>query len=241
MKLKDLKLLFRNEVIEFYCHPRWEGVIPEPVPANRKIPDWWKKVPPYVDDAPRDPFGGKPWTSKKCMPLLDVHSLGFIIPLQGDLGVHTNIDRSIIKVTNPPNMGLAEFHNKDQIGGFRDADAIKFINYWVIKTAPGWSTLFLPPINAFNPNFTCLGGLVDTDRYPKEVNFPAIWHTGNFDDVLRAGTPLVTAIPIKRNSFDRFPKIRKMKAKEAKEIEKMQIIQGSRLSYYTNELREPRK
>jgi hypothetical protein len=51
----------------------------------------------------------------------------------------------------------------------------------------------------------------------------------------------VTAIPIKRNSFDRFPKIRKMKAKEAKEIEKMQIIQGSRLSYYTNELREPRK
>ena len=213
----------------------------EPVPAYKNIPDWWRKLPPLEDSKNRDIFGSKGFTAKKCMPLLDVMSLGFIIPLQGDLGVKTNIDRSIIKVTNPPGIKLAEFHSKEQIGGFHGADAVKFINNWIIRTAPGWSTLFVSPINAFNPHFTCLGGLVDTDKYPKEVNFPAIWHTGNFDDVLRAGTPLVTAIPIKRNSFDKIPKIRKIKDKEMKELARIQRVQASRAYYYTNDLREPRK
>ena len=240
MILQDLKLFFSNEIIEFYCHQDSVGTLPEPIPAYKNIPEWWRKLAP-TDPKEKDMFGSPGFTAKKCMPLLDVHSLGYIIPLQGDIGVKTNIDRSIIKIHNPPGLKIAEFHSKGQLGGFGGADAVKFINRWIIKTAPGWSTLFIPPINAFNPHFTCLGGLVDTDKYPKEVNFPAIWHTGNFDDMLRAGTPLVTAIPIKRNSFPKTPKIRKITEKEIKVIAIMEKIQNSRASYYSNELREPRK
>jgi len=241
--LDNLKLWFKNEVIEFYCHPDMEGVIPPPIQAGKVIPDWWKKLPHTYNS--RDSFGDQSMTAKKCMPLLDIMTLGYIIPLQGDVQVITSPDGSIIKATNPPTMKVAEFHNIEQVGGKKNApgaptDPIKFINHWVIKTAPGWSSMFIPPVNHMNPNFTCLGGMVDTDTYPKEVNFPAIWHTKNFDGKLKAGTPLVQVIPIKRNSFRKQPVVREMSKAEFAEIERIRKCQTSRSSYYSKELREPR-
>lgn len=237
-----LKLWFKNDVIEFYCHPDLAGVIPEPIQASKKIPDWWKRLPHTHDE--RDAFGSKAMTAKKCMPLQDVMSLGYIIPLQGDVQVISNADRSIIKATGPKTLPLVEFHSLQQIGGKTapgyPANPIKFINHWVIKTAPGWSTLIVPPINHLNPDFTCLGGFVDTDRYPKEINFPALWHTPNFDDKIPAGTPLVQVIPVKRDSFPKQPKVREMTTAEFKEIDRISKAQQSRASYYTKELREKR-
>lgn len=239
----NLKLWFKDDVIEFYCHPNYHGVIPPPIQAAKKIPDWWKRMGDTYTGK-RDSFGSPPMTAKKCKPLLDVMSLGYIIPLQGDLQVITNDNRSIIKVTNPATVPVAEFHDVAQVGGKTapgyPANPIKFINHWVIKTAPGWSSLFVAPINHQNPHFTCFGGLVDTDMYPKEVNFPAVWHTPNFDDKLPAGTPLVQVIPIKRKSFPTKPKVRKMTDAEFQEIERISKTQQSRASYYSNELREKR-
>jgi hypothetical protein len=108
----------------------------------------------------------------------------------------------------------------------------------VIKTAPGWSTLFVPPLNHFDQPFTCLSGFVDTDVYPKEVNFPAVLKIYDADIHLPAGTPIITAIPIKRDSFPKKPKVRKMTAKEMKTIDKIQQTQGMRTHHYTYELRK---
>jgi hypothetical protein len=123
------------------------------------------------------------------------------------------------------------------------APPVKFINHWVVKTAPGWSTLFIPLVNnsLSNPHFTCLGGLVDTDTYPKEVNFPAVWHTPNFDGHLPAGTPLVVAIPVKRDSVSRECFVRPMSDKEFKAIDDIRKQQNTRVRVYTDELREKRK
>jgi hypothetical protein len=232
-----------NDIIKFYCHPDLEGVAIEPKPAIKCLPDWFKVIPPSIEGE-RDNFGSPSMTAKKCFPMIDAMSLGYIIPLSGDLHVITNDDCSKVEIFNPPQFKIAEFHSIKQVGGHSapgfPAEPIKFINHWVIKTAPGWSTLFIPPMNHFNPNFTCLGGLVDTDNYPKEVNFPAIWHTNNFDNVIPAGTPLVTAIPIKRDSFPKKPKIKKMSKKEFKKIDQISKAQGSRRHYYTNELRAKR-
>jgi hypothetical protein len=238
-----LKLWFKSDVIEFYCHPNFEGVLPTPIQASKVIPDWWKRLSPTFPE--KDPFGSDSMTAKKCMPLLDVMALGYIIPLQGDVQVITSPDGSIIKAINPPELKVAEFHNIDQVGGKKNAPGaptqpIKFINHWVIKTAPGWSSLFIPPVNHMNPLFTCLGGMVDTDTYAKEVNFPAIWHEKNFDGKLKAGTPLVQVIPIQRNSFPKKPVVRGMSTAEFAEIERIRKCQMSRASYYSKELREPR-
>lgn len=242
--MNPLKLIFKTDIIEFYCHPDLENVLPRPIQASKCIPDWWKRLPTNI--SVKDSFGSPSMSAKKCMPLLDIMSYGFIIPLQGDVHILTNNDRSIIKASNPPSYKIAEFHDIDQVGGKKNAPGapcppIKFVNHWVIKTAPGWSTMFIPPVNHMNPNFTCLGGMVDTDRYPKEVNFPAIWHTPNFDAKLPAGTPLVQIFPVKRNAFDRKPKVRKMTPQEFRRIDDIAKSQQSRTGYYANELREPKK
>ena len=234
-------------VIEFYCHPNSENIIPKPKPASKHIPDWFKSIPPTLT-APdqRDNINREGLTAKKCLPMLDAMTLGYVIPLCGDLGVKTSDDCSSIEVFNPPEIKLAEFHSISQLGPKAPgmpAPPVKFINHWVIKTAPGWSTLIVPLVNSSltNPHFTCLGGLVDTDTYPKEINFPAVWHTPNFDGYLPAGTPLVLAIPIKRDSVPRDCVTRPMTTKEFNDIDNIRRKQATRAHVYTDELRESRK
>lgn len=236
-----MKLLsiFKTEVIEFFCHPDLAGIIPEPTPAFKNIPQWFKSLPLHTSD--RDNFGAKSMTAKKCMPLLDAMSLGYTIPLAADLHVISNSDLTEVQLIEPQaGMHIAEYHSREQVGNITPSSPIKFINPWVVRTAPGWSTLFIPPINNINSDFTPLSGLVDTDNYYKEVNFPAIWNTPNFDGKIPAGTPIVTAIPIKRNSFPEYPKVRDMSDEEFKSIGKMTAIQNNRASYYTKELRDKR-
>lgn len=247
INLDRLKFWKKQPIIEFFCHPDFEDVIPKPAVAGKNIPSWFKKLPMEYEVSETDQMGvnirSDKLTAKACLPLLDAMTLGYTIPLCGDITVNTNDDCSQINVKNPKLFSVAEFHDSQQVGGNsgiknNNGSPIKFVNRWVIKTAPGWSTLFLPPINSYdNPHFTCLSGLVDTDKYPKEINFPAIWHTPNFKGVVRAGTPLVTAIPIKRSTIINELNIRKITNDEIEFIEKMRRIQLSRDHYYTKELR----
>lgn len=232
----------RSPVMEFYCHPDNHGIFPEPKPAAKFIPEWFKKVPQRMEE--RDGFGAKTLTIKQCMPVLDAMSLGYVIPLCGDVSINTNSDLTRIEATSGTGYNFVEFHDIKQVGertapGF-PAPPIKFVNPWVIKTKPGWSTWVLPLTNQFGQHFTCMSGLVDTDRYPKEINFPAIWHTPNFDDVLPAGTPLVVVVPIKRSVVPSKPTVRKMSENEFQKIDRLRKMQENRRNVYTKELREPR-
>jgi hypothetical protein len=242
LNLKNLKLWSgSNDIIKFYCIPELEDILIEPKPAIKCLPDWFKIIPPHLPDS-KDEFQAPAMTAKKCFPLIDAMSLGYTIVTSGDIRIEVNHDGSAITTHNPPQLICVEWHNVKQIGGQTapgyPADPIKFINWWIVETAPGWSTLFIPPINHFNPLFTCLGGLVDTDKYPKEVNFPAIWHKTDYEATIPAGTPLVTAIPIKRNSFPKKPVISKITPSKHRHLEKMRRIQSVRSHYYTSELRE---
>lgn len=239
----SMKKFWASPVIEFYTHETLFDIIPKPRVSQKFLPDWFKGLSTTYNDPnnKRDQFGNKLMTAKKCMPLLDVMSLGYIIPLAGDLHVKSNQDCSTIEVTNPPGIPLAEFHDVRQVGeqsapGF-PANPIKFINHWVVRTAPGWSAMFVTPFNHLNQNFTCLSGMVDTDKYPKIVNFPAIWHTPNFDGTLKAGTPLVQVIPIKRSDLKKPHKIRTTTAKDQADINKIDLAQKIVSGYYTDDLR----
>jgi len=236
---------FKSDIIEFYCLEEDFGIIPEPYAAFKNMPEWFKKIPPIMDSKHRDVFGGFGFTAKKCIPLVDAMSVGFIIPSFGDVNIRSNRDGSLIEASENPYGRVIEFHTKEQLGGKTSptypGNAIKFINRWLIKTAPGYSTLFIPPINRIEPRFTCLGGLVDTDNYPRPVNFPAIWHLKDYDDIVPAGTPLVTCIPIRREDMPRDAKVRVMTEKEKLAETKVRRQQDSRRSVYTNEIRVDKK
>lgn len=196
----------KRPIIEFMCLPEFEDSIPEPTLASKKVPDWFKKIDVELEYR-RDQFGAKAFTAKKCVPMLDAFTTGFIIPVQFEINVITNHDLSIMKVTDSRGLhGVEGFshHDSSQLGGKNQPHwpsiPIKFHNKWIIKTAPGWSTLFVPPLNHFNENFEAMSGIVHTDDYINTVNFPCIWKKPNFDGRVKVGTPLVQVIPFKRTS-----------------------------------------
>jgi hypothetical protein len=185
-------------------------------------------------------------TAKACLPLIDGMGLGYTLFSAVDINVRVSECGKHIDVTSGPTYNGASLHSADQLGGSTSptfpSPAVKFHNPWIIKTRPGYSTLFIPPLNAAEETrFQCLGAVVDTDTYPKGVNFPALWFERGCDVMIPAGTPLVTAIPFKRADVPREVLVRTMHEAERKQIGIMERIQGARSHMYTSELREDRK
>lgn len=99
-------------------------------------------------------------------------------------------------------------HTWDQVGEACDLKKfelgrvlIKFTNPWVIETTKGWSVQIKNPANNFKWDICLLEGVVDTDTYHTNVNFPFVW-TGNEEGewIIPKGTPLAHVIPFKRES-----------------------------------------
>jgi len=234
-------------IIEFMCEPQWKDVLLEPVPAFKHIAEWWKKVPaklPRTKGSPRDQFGEIAMTAKDCLPLLDGMGLGYTMVLAADLHVRTDGNKQM-EVRSGPTFNAGSFHSHEQLGQDYPTypmPAIKFHNPWVIRTRPGYSTLFVPPLNhTKEERFQCMAAVVDTDTYPKQVNFPGLWFAKNYDGTVEAGTPLVTAIPFKRSDVPREMLVRVMSAAERYRVEQIAKTQNSRSHHYTHELREGRK
>ena len=102
----------------------------------------------------------------------------------------------------------------------------KILNPWIIKTPPGYSCLFVPPLNNTDDRFSIIPGIVDTDTYNNYVNFPYIINGNKYkklDTVLKKGLPYVQIIPFKKESWkmkfskidnkERFKLILKLKTK----------------------------
>jgi len=195
------KSLFKNNEIEFLCHPEDQGVIPEPYPARKLIPDWYKSLPMKTGPGLRSS------TIKRCNPFFDAMSAGWIIPLAADVEIKTNEDASVVNYNWEFYKPIIENHNMNQIHTEKKPNPnfpkppIKFLNYWIIKCPADYSILFVPPLNRPDPRFTVMSGFVDCDKYFEYINFPFVFNQPNFHGIIEAGTPLVQAIPIKRSTL----------------------------------------
>src|SRR2546423_5053056 len=161
-------------LIEFHSAPGRDANLPRPFPAAQVMPDWYKQMPPIVP-------GGNVGTVKRCAPFLDAMTCGYIIPMpiemrimyarnaagEGELDIQ-------VRGTSPP---MIDMHPQRQVAGapFADMPGVKVLNPWIIKTPPGYSTLFVPPMNRFAAPIVPLCGVVETDRYYQEIHFPSVW------------------------------------------------------------------
>lgn len=85
------------------------------------------------------------------------------------------------------------------VKGRPDSDYLKLTNPWLIKTAPGWSCLFIQPQWEPNVDYDILAGVVNTDTYHHcNVVFNIKTATGF---TVEAGTPLLHVIPFKRSQI----------------------------------------
>jgi len=178
-----------------------------PIPANNFIPEWYKKTDGYMDDIRRpDPDYGTTATIKKCMPVFDAITSGYLIVSAADIYISQVFDE--IDQKNVPHLqwaseNLITFHDNKQAKLYPVNWGLKypkFQNQWSIKTPPGYSCLFITPLHRDLP-FTILPGIVDTDKYTNPVNFPFILNDVGWEGMIEAGTPIAQVIPFKRDSW----------------------------------------
>jgi hypothetical protein len=180
-----------------------------PVPASKMIPDWYKNLESYMGGEKRpDGQASTTATAKRCMPIFDAITSGYIISTHTDVWVSQRLDESVGK-TGPyyewANFSAISFHPKQQLpehpdGGGHEFSYPKWINTWAITTPPGYSCLFISPMHRETP-IIVLPGVVDTDTYTAPVNFPFVLRDPKMDGLIPAGTPIMQVIPFKRDSW----------------------------------------
>ena len=191
--------------------------IDEPQPASKSIPDWYKNIESYISGNKKpNGSGGTGATVKRCMPVFDAITAGYIITLPADVYVSLKNGEQYFEWSS---LNLVTFHPIEQAPNHpaRKPHAYpKWMNPWAIKTPKGYSTLFIQPMHRESV-FTILPGIVDTDTYTSPVNFPMVINDPNFEGLIPKGTPIAQVIPFKRESWS-------MKIGSDKELKEQQNI-----------------
>ncbi len=198
--------MFSKE-IKFYSP--FAGAVKEPTPALRHIPEYYKKLKSHMNQS------NKSVTVKKCIPFLDALTSGYIIPFPVDIQFVYDFEEEKVKwelSTVISDTAIARdlwpsAHDNIQMPNElrfpnRTVEAVfKFSNIWKIKTPPGYSCIFTQPFNRVS-SFKIIDGIVDTDTFDTQINFPFYW-TGAIDKptLLKEGTPMVQVIPFKREKW----------------------------------------
>jgi hypothetical protein len=237
-----------EKIIEFIAHKDYVNTKEDqPTPIKVNIPEWYKKLSHSIENK----------TVKGCMPFLDSLTSGYLLKIPQDFKIVHNI---INRDTNQPdsfyqtgdlddqmlfeksvNLGKqkADFHPCIQL---KDSPLIeknknlpfyKINNPWIIKTSPGYSCLFVPPLNNTDDRFSIIPAIVDTDNFPIEINFPIVINGDKYpilDTLLKKGTPYVQIIPFKRDKWKM-----KITGKTTEEIRKeKEFFNLSMLHIYKN-------
>lgn len=192
-----------------------------PVPVKLNVPEWFKKMKSTIHEK----------TVKGCMPFLDSLTTGYLLKVPQDIKIFHGYEENtngVLQKTSKQKSSFVHFFqgtlnlnfgentyvqypgqvkgwptlkNKNQGGPIH-----KIMNPWTIITPPGYSCLFLPVLNNNNEKFEIIPGIVDTDTYNQEINFPFLLHGFKekeipFEYLIKRGTPYCQIIPFKRESW----------------------------------------
>lgn len=210
----------RPPTIKFLCGAQDDGVIAPPVLAKTMLPDWFRRLPAVDENAASANDSGL--TIKRCMPFLDAMTSGWLITLAATVRLEIADGGKTVNAGWEFDRTMVSNHGQHQVAGNprEPAPPCKFHNYWSIRTSPGWSCLFVPPLNRSGQPFECVAGIVDTDRYFAEIHFPFFATAPDGLYTIEKGTPLVQAIPIRRDILSAKAEIRRETQAEAEERHK---------------------
>jgi hypothetical protein len=231
-----------DKEIEFSAHEDYFELQEDfPIPTKLNIPEWYKKLQHTVLEK----------TVKGCMPFLDSLTAGYLLKMPQDLYIRHNVDNKNEKGENFKdsfqtfglhdmshlinakfinlNSGI-DVHPTKQVEGSpfieknKNLPFYKILNPWKIKTPKGYSCLFVPPLNNTDDRFSIIPGIVDTDTFPNEINFPIVINGDKYpvlETTIKKGTPYVQIIPFKRDSWKMI-----LKLKKEKEVQNSRIFYG---------------
>jgi hypothetical protein len=173
-----------------------------PKPAVKEVPGWYKNTPEYLGEEGKKIFsdGSTPHTIKKCIPVFDAITSGYILYTQVDVQVS---QQGGLPYYNWPDQNPLAFHPIDQAPLHplkNEAPYPKWNNPYAITTPLGYSVLITQPMHRESV-FTILDGIVDTDQYISTINFPFVLNDVKWEGIIPAGTPMAQVIPFKRESW----------------------------------------
>ena len=185
-------------------------VQPKPYPAVKQLPKWFKDAQPYENmiGYPQDEKlhiirGSTNATYKKCIPLLDSLSAGYIVPLWADVMVEQNNGLSQIYWKTKYNVFTPHGDSSKNITAHSGYDPVvyKYNNCWIPQTPKGYSCLIISPLGYGDLPFKAISAIVDTDKSTLELVFP-MWIKTGFEGIVEKGTPMVQIIPFKRDDWN---------------------------------------
>lgn len=218
-----------------------------PEPSKNLIPDWYKKISSYVNGE-KKPMGDGQTTGtiKKCMPVFDAITSGYIIKTHADLYIskRKEIDEYGIEKTITwfewSSSDLITFHDLVQVNtypGILSERVPKFMSPWSIETPKGYSIMIVQPMHR-NLETSILPGVVDTDKYINAINFPFMLSNPDFEGFIPAGTPIAQIIPFKRDNW-------KLNFGNDKNIKKTRksffLLRSKMFDSYKTQFREPKE
>jgi len=195
----------KKNIIEFICEHENLDYIPKPIPASKLLPQWYKDMPSYVDGIKIHNTQGANGTIKKCMPVFDTMTTGYLIVLPCDVHISKSID-GLPEVTPSFGEKMVTDHSRAQAVTMKipqeyHDQLLKWTNFWKIKTPKGWSVMFVQPMHRDDLPFQILPGIVDTDEFVLSVQFPFLLRK-DFEGTLPKGTPIAQVIPFKREEWE---------------------------------------
>lgn len=246
-----------DKVIEFSAHEDYFALQEDyPIPAKLNIPEWYKKLEHIILKK----------TIKGCMPFLDSLTAGYILKMPQDFYVRHNVDsknekgetikdsfqtfglHQCQKELSEKNINLnagIDVHTINQLEGSplieknKNLNFYKIMNPWKIKTPKGHSCLFVPPLNNADDRFSIVSGIVDTDTYPFEINFPIVINGDKYttlETLIKKGTPYVQIIPFKRDSWEMTTKSISQKNLKSNFFYGLQLINVYKNRYWNKKL-----
>lgn len=187
-----------------------EEICPRPYPASKGIPEWFKNQLPY-EESYGVPAGGQIVISnnesnasfKKCQPMLDALTFGYIFPLWADVQIEEGeipVMNWRVRYDSVFTMHGNNTQNMETPPGY-SKQVFKYNNKWHIKTPPGYSTYITSPSGYPDSPFKAISAVIDTDKSVHEITVP-VWVKDNFSGIVEKGTPMFQAIPFKRETWD---------------------------------------
>lgn len=183
---------------------------PKPYPAVKQLPKWFTDAEPYGTTPPYPQDGKLHFrgraanaTFKKCVPLLDSLSAGYIIPLWTDVMIEQADGFPQVYWKNIPDVFALHGLPSREIPAPTGYDQVvyKYLNCWIPQTPKGYSCLITSPLGYNDLPFKAVPAIVDTDSSTVELVFP-MWVKTGFEGIVEKGTPMVQIIPFKRDDWD---------------------------------------
>ena len=201
-----------KNIITFYpFSAETESFAPKPVPAIKLVPEWYRRQPGNVDDKNQIPRGFATSTVKRCMPIFDVMTAGYILMTPCDIYVDaTNPDK--LEYSVPNQLGgirrdLFSSHSPEQYDQYPidkekyHKELLRILPFWACSTSSGYSSLITQPAHIDQTPLTAFPGIIDTDTFVTDGHFSFLVEKG-FKGVIKQGTPIIQIIPFKREDWE---------------------------------------